>query len=697
MSKTKRNLLSRSAYRWILIFFTSILAFFSLILPIALRPDAFPIQVGQVSPNTIVAPNTLTFISEVLANRAKNEASKMVSDRYLPADPAITRTQIDDLQIALNYINSVRSDVYSSNAQKLDDLLKIKVLNLSDISAAFILTLSDSRWQLISQESIAVLEQVMRNAIREDQIIDNRTRLPSLISFGFPEDQANLVFDMVVPFITANSLFSGEETDLARQKAIDSVEPITRTMVTNQTIVSRGQIVTEEQYEVLQLFGLVKPQSKTQDFVSSASIVVILAFFIVFYFRNRHLSILHDLRSITVIAVGLLIFLFGARFLIPNRAIIPYFYPLPAFAIILATLFNLEIAVIFSISLGLLAAFGLQISLDLSLFYMVTSFFAAISLGKGKRFTSFLYSALAIAISGSLILLAYKLTDPLSDILGLATLIGVSFLNGIASASIALMIQYLLSQLMGLPTPLHLLDISRPDHPLQKYLLQHAPGTYQHSLQVSNLAERAAETIGANPLLTRVGTIYHDVGKCSNASFFIENQIPGNINPHNDMDVELAAQTIIQHVKDGVKLADKYHLPPRIKDFILEHHGTQITRYQYNRALLNNNNNESEIDSSLFTYPGPKPQSKETALLMLADGCEARARAELPANTEEMSILVNKVFEHVLKEGQLDNSTLTLRDISTIKESFISTLSNLHHPRIQYPETPNSNPDVKII
>jgi len=684
--------LSRSAYRWILISLTSILAFSSLILPIALRPDAFPIQVGQVSPNTIVAPTTLTFTSEVLTKRSKNETAKMVSNRYFPADPAITRTQIDNLQISLNFINSVRADMYSSNDQKLDDLLKIKSLNLADESATTILSLSDSRWQLIAQESIGVLEQVMRNTIRDDQINEYRTRLPSLISFGLTEDQSNLVSELVIPFITANSLFAEEETELARQKAIDSVEPITRTMVDNQTIVSRGQIVTEEQYEVLQLFGLVKPQSKTQDFVSASSIVVILVFFVIFYFRHRRLSILQDLRSVTVIAIGFLIFLFGARFLIPNRAIIPYFFPLPAFAIILATLFNLEIAVIFSLSLGLLAAFGLPNSLDLSLFYIITSFSAAISLGKGKRFTSFLYAALGIAFSGSLVLLAYKLTDPLSDLIGLATLIGVSFLNGIASASVALLIQYLLSQLMGLPTPLHLLDISRADHPLQKYLLQHAPGTYQHSLQVSNLAERAAEAIGANPLLTRVGTIYHDVGKTTNASFFIENQIPGNINPHNDMDEVIAAQTIIQHVKDGAKLADKYHLPPRIKDFILEHHGTQITRYQYNRALSNNNNNESEIDISLFMYPGPKPQSKETALLMLADGCEARARAELPGNTDEMSILVNKVFDHVLKEGQLDNSTLTLRDISTIKESFIATLSNQHHPRLQYPETQNSTP-----
>lgn len=673
-------------YRWMISILTAILVFASLVLPIALRPDALPIQIGDVSPSTLVAPSTATFTSNVLTERAKNDAIKAINPIYLPADPGITRTQIDNLQLALNYINSVRADTFSSQDQKFQDLQQLVGFGLNQELAKVILLLPADRWEMVSQESVTVLEQVMRNTIRDFQVIDYQNSLPSYISYNLSNDQSTLVQDLVKPFIISNSLYSEEGTQLARQQASDAINPLTRTYVSNQTIVSRGQIVTEEQFEALEAYGLIKGQSKTQDFVSSATIVLILTFFLILYFKQRNISILHDLRSLTVILIGFLVFLYAARFLIPNRAIIPYFFPLPAFALILAALFNLEIAVIFSLSLSILTAFGLSNSLDLSIFYIFTSFFGAIILGKGKRFTSFIYASLAIAFSGSLAVVALKITDPVSDLIGLATLVGVSFLNGIASASIALLIQYLLSQLMGLPTPLHLLDISRADHPLQKYLLQKAPGTYQHSLQVSNLAELAAESIGANPLLARVGTIYHDVGKTLNPSFFIENQIPGHLNPHDDIDETLAAQTIIKHVSDGAKLADKYHLPPRVKDFILEHHGTQITRYQYNRALTSNDNDPSKIDVTKFTYSGPKPQSKETAILMLADGCEARARAELPINNEEMTILVNKVFDRCLKEGQLDNSPLTLRDLSTIKESFIRTLNNAHHSRIQYPE-----------
>ena len=274
--------------------------------------------------------------------------------------------------------------------------------------------------------------------------------------------------------------------------------------------------------------------------------------------------------------------------------------------------------------------------------------------------------------------------------LGLVTLVSVTILNGFASGSLALLIQYILSQLLGLVTPLFLLEISRPDHPLLKYLLQNAPGTYQHSLQVSNLAEQAAEAIGADALLVRVGTLYHDVGKAANPSFFVENQIPGKINTHDDLDAVIAAQIIIRHVQDGINLVNKYRLPPKIKEFVREHHGTKITKYQYTRALEKADNKTENVDQELFRYSGPKPRSKETALVMLADGCEATARAVLPKTTDELEKLVKNVFDYCLQEGQFDKTNLTLKDLKMAQESFIKTLSNTYHPRIQYPESKTS-------
>jgi hypothetical protein len=204
-------------------------------------------------------------------------------------------------------------------------------------------------------------------------------------------------------------------------------------------------------------------------------------------------------------------------------------------------------------------------------------------------------------------------------------------------------------------------------------------------LQVANLTEQAAEAIGADQLLARVGALFHDVGKAKNAAFFIENQAPGHMDTHQDMDPEEAAATIIRHVTDGAVLARKYRLPRRIADFMLEHHGTMLTRYQYNQALEKANGDAAKIDIEKFRYPGPRPRSRETAILMLADGAEARARAQSPQTDDDMRALVRGVIDYVQKEGQLDHTMLTLRDLNTIVESFVTTLRGTYHPRIQYP------------
>jgi putative nucleotidyltransferase with HDIG domain len=317
---------------------------------------------------------------------------------------------------------------------------------------------------------------------------------------------------------------------------------------------------------------------------------------------------------------------------------------------------------------------------------MISSLFGILLLGKGLRIGSFFWSGIGIGAAGSAVILAYRLPDSLTDLVGLATLTGSAFFNGLASASLALILQFLLAQLLGMSTALQLLEISRPDHPLQQLILQNAPGSYQHSLQVAIMAEQAAEKIGSDALLVRVGAIYHDAGKAINPLFFIENQIPGNLNPHDDLDPSVSAQTIIRHVKDGVHLARKHRLPARIIDFMWEHHGTLVTRYQYTKAVETAGNDPNAVNLDNFRYPGPRPQSRETALLMLADGCQARARAELPQDEEEIRALIRKVINYCQQEGQLDDTRLTLRDLNLITESFVKTLQNTYHPRIRYPE-----------
>jgi putative nucleotidyltransferase with HDIG domain len=242
-----------------------------------------------------------------------------------------------------------------------------------------------------------------------------------------------------------------------------------------------------------------------------------------------------------------------------------------------------------------------------------------------------------------------------------------------------------LGNLFGITTSLQLTELSRPTHPLLRQLLLKSSGTYHHTIVVSNLAERAAAAIGADAFLTRVGAYYHDIGKTVRPYFFAEN-IVDTASPHDKLDPLTSAQIIISHVSDGLDLAHKYHLPLRIQDFIREHHGSTLVKYFYVQAQREANENE-EVNPSDFSYPGPSPQTKETAILFLADLCEAAVRAIRPATREELAALVNRLIDERVAEDELSDSNLTFRELHVIKEVFLQVLQGVHHPRIQYPES----------
>jgi putative nucleotidyltransferase with HDIG domain len=291
-----------------------------------------------------------------------------------------------------------------------------------------------------------------------------------------------------------------------------------------------------------------------------------------------------------------------------------------------------------------------------------------------------------IAVTGAVIVVAYRIIDPATDVTGLATLVGASVFNGIASAGLTVLLEYTLAPLLDLTTTLQLVELSRPDHPLLQRLLREVPGTYQHTLQVANLAEQAAERIQANSMLARVGALYHDIGKLKNPHFFIENQGPNQVNTHDDMNPEESAAIIIDHVHHGLELTKKHRVPRRIRSFVPEHHGTLLTRYQYGKALEAAGGDESKISKKDFRYPGPRPQSVETAIVMLADGSEAYVRSQNPETDEELRELIKEMVDRRVKAGQLDDTELTLKDLKVIIDSFTATLKGTYHARVDYPE-----------
>ncbi|MBA4398829.1 MAG: hypothetical protein C0396_03025 [Anaerolinea sp.] len=664
----------------------SVLALGALVLPIAIRPSAVSIAQGDVANQDVQAPRGLTYTSQILTDQAKEDARARVQPIYLPTDPTITRTQIEKLRVAHNYITVVRFDSFATLEQKVQDLNALEEVAFEPKTISAILNLSDGRWQTIQQESLSVLEQVMRRTIRTDGVAEARRSIPTLINFSLPEDQAAIVTEIVEPFVKANSLYSQELTDKARQEAAAAIEPVSRTFISGETITRRGQIITPLVWEALLAFDLIETDDRIEEIWAAVALIGLMSVFLLLYFYRRRMAPVDNFRALVVLSITFLVFLYGARVVIPNRTIIPYFFPIAAFALTLASLYNLEAGLIFPLVLSVLAAYGLPNSLDLTMFYIITGMVGVLFLGNGRRIANYFWAGLAIGVSGSAVILAYRLPDAITDWLGLATLMGTAFFNGFASAGLTLLLQFLFSHLLGVTTALQLMDLLRPDHPLLQFMLRNMPGSYQHSLQVANLAEQAAEAIGADPLMTRAGAIFHDAGKGMNPSFFIENQVAGKLDSHDELDPAKAAAIIIQHIHDGVSLCKKYRLPPRIQDFVREHHGTLITRYQYSKAVEAAGGDPAAVDIEKFRYPGPSPRTRETALLMLADGMEARSRSELPKNEDELRSIARKVIAYCQDEDQLSQTNLTLRDLNTIAESFVKTLLTTYHPRIRYPE-----------
>ncbi|MFM8321569.1 MAG: HD family phosphohydrolase [Chloroflexota bacterium] len=674
----------RTVYLVLLLVSCTLVALAMVVLPLveeSLQPA--PVA-GEVAARDYRAARSASYISQIRTDQRRLTAGQSVADIYTPPDTRVARRQMEQLRATLNFISSVRADGFASTGQKLDDLSALEDIRLSVTAASAVLGLSESRWQEVQQGALSVLERIMSSAIRATTLADARSRAPSLVSLSFPEDQAALVAELAAAFVAPNSEYSEALTQAARLEAIQAVEPVARAFIAGQTVVRQGQLLAPEDVEALFELGLVQAQQSWQDLLSAGLITLLMSAAVAFYYHRKQSLHTGELGKIVTISGLLVAFLALARLVIPAHTVIPYTFPLAAYGLTVTALFGLEIALVTLLPLSILAAYGLVNANELTLFFLVSSLFGALALGKARRILGFLIAGLAIGASGSAVVVVYRLPQFSTDTAGLITLAAAAFFNGLVSASLAILLHAFLAHYLGMVTPMQLVELTRPDHPLLRRLLRESPGTYQHSLQVANLAEQAAERIGADALLTRVGALYHDIGKTASPIFYIENQPSGFANPHDGLAPENSARRIIQHITDGVALARKHRLPQRVIDFITEHHGTLLTRYQYNKAVQAAGGDESRVDPEIFRYPGPRPQSRETAILMLADGCEARVRAEAPPTEEAMRRVIRAAIDDRIKSGQLDDTRLTLSDLTQIADSFFVTLRGFYHPRLDY-------------
>jgi putative nucleotidyltransferase with HDIG domain len=377
-----------------------------------------------------------------------------------------------------------------------------------------------------------------------------------------------------------------------------------------------------------------------------------------------------------------------------DSSLIAYAVPLAAGSMLAALLIDIHTAIVFTVITSLIAGLWLNSPLY-SIFVFVSGLTGAFGVIRCKKRSAILRAGLyvsLICVFTSLLIILFK-----GEILTIAPLVaGASaFLNGMIVITMVSALLPLLEYLFKLTTDISLLELLDLNQPLMRDLLVEAPGTYHHSIIVGNLAEAAAEAVGVNPLLARVSAYYHDIGKSKMPDYFIENQI-ASVSRHDNLAPRMSSLILLSHVKEGVELAKKHKLPPEIIDIIQQHHGTSIQTFFYQKAK-EQQDNITLLREEDFRYPGPKPQSRVAALVLMADAVEAASRVLSDTSPARVSLLVDKIINHCIIDGQLDNCELTLKDLREIKTHFVYLLTSMYHKRINYPgfEVENENTHKK--
>jgi putative nucleotidyltransferase with HDIG domain len=645
------------------------------------------IQAGEVARTDVTAPRRVTYVSEILTAERHDKAAAAVPDVYDPPQARIGRQQLNLANRILDFIASVRSDSYADLTTKAGYLAAINGLKLSPEATARILTLSDAAWERVSNEVQSVLEIAMRDEIRENNLADVRSRVPSLVRLDLSDEDAALVRDIVSALLVPNSFYNAEKTEALRQEARQRVDPVQVTIARDEIVLRAGTIVTPADIEALEALGLRQTGWNWKDVRVALALVFMLGIVFLYYIWREQPQIWSKGRvEWLLLPMTIPLFLVAARISVPAHALLPYLFPYAALAMLLTVVLGLDIALVSMGFFVLLLGWLTGGSLELMTYAFCSALIGALRLRRGEHLSDFAWAAVYVAGVSVLVVATFRVVAGEYDLRGMSELSAAAVINGLTTMAVALIGIYLAGALLGIVTTLQLIEISRPTHPLLRQLLLKAPGTYHHTLIVSNMAERACEAVGADGQLARVGAYYHDVGKTIRPYFFIENR-SDDVDPHARLDPYTSAQIIISHVEDGIALARKYHIPRRIIDFIPEHQGTLLVHYFYHQAIQQAGAAD-QVEKAQFRYPGPKPQSRETGITMLADGVEATVRARHPGSLDEMAKIIAESVQSRVNSGELDDCGLTLADLKQIRRAFFDVLRGIHHPRINYPTDP---------
>lgn len=651
-----------------------------------------------ISKKDVIAEKTLTVVDVKRTEQHKKEVAQKVDPVFTAAEDDFIRNNLETLESSIIQIRKKEVEP-AVKEEELSILFDISDSSRKSFVISFFLKTDEHTLRESFDKANLTLANILRTGISEKDFENNdieRIITENLVS-NISKRQITIVKALLGQILVPNLVIDEFATEIARKNAENSVKPYETTFQKGDKIVFEGEPVTQLKRDALRQAGYNVYELNWQGLLAIFALVVVATFIYIFYMKYFAKPFLEP--KYFAITAFLSILLSSVAVVMPT-GFTPYILPIPAFVILLSIFITPRVAYVAMTVLLAVLAVGMQYSAQFVVTFLLLSLIAMVTVSQirySRRF-DLIKAGLIVSAAGLLILLSiYVLEKCLIDVSNTLIMKDAFYIviNGIISSMFVFWSVPVFEGMFNIITPYGLAELADHNQPLLKQLLRDAPGTYHHSLMVSNLCEAAAEAIGANPILARVGAFYHDIGKLQRPLFFIENQSYFGIdNPHKNHNPRVSKMLITAHPKDGVEFAKKAGLPPIINNFILQHHGEGLVSYFYNEAVKEEG--AENVKEDQFRYPGPKPNMKETAILMLADAIESAVRSFKNPTSEDIDNIIDKIIVERLNDGQLSDSPLTLRDIKVIAATFSRILRGMQHERIKYQELDEKLKNNKI-
>lgn len=622
---------------------------------------------------------TTIFQSAIEVKEDIVKSKKAFEDRKDQQDKEVTDEQFKE--------PTIEQQLESLKEKLTDDVIR----DLSDVSLTALLKASQQELSIAKDIVVTAINQVMNTRIPASEVENAKRKVEEAIRYtSLRSELKNATIELARYAVVQNEFYDPKATEELRKQTYESVEPVR--ILQGQIIVEEGQLISSEIYRQLELVGLVETDQTYLPFIGLLLFILIVISFMYYYFnediKKKGQSKNELMLLASVFLISLLIMKILAIIKDSTYGELYYLYPIAMATMLIKILIHERLAIVTAIILSLSGTIMFNdnvtgtFNFPIGMYILISGLAGVLFLSNQNGRAKILQTGIIVSAVNMIVLLTllFLRNTHLSGLdYGAHFLLAV--ISGLGSSVLTIGFLPFFEAGFGILSTMKLIELSNPNHPLLKKILTEAPGTYHHSVMVANLAESACEAIGANGLLARVGCYYHDIGKTKRPKYFIENQM-NHYNPHDDLPPETSKNIIVAHAVDGAQMLRENKMPKEIVDIAEQHHGTTLLKYFYHKAVESG----KEVNEDDFRYPGPKPQTKEAAIIGIADSVEAAVRSMNNATPEQIEKIVHAIINDRIHDGQFSECDLTFKEIQTIAQTLCNTLNGIFHNRIEYPE-----------